>query len=84
MKLPWVSRGRFEDLQKRLEEVKAERDQYLNRLLSRAQTEPDEEEKPESTTGAPVSFNTPIDRLLNRFDQALKSGSGTAQFKARA
>jgi len=76
MKSPWVSRERFEGLQRRFDELKAERDELLRMALSRPMDIPLPETAPakEETPAAP-NYGTPFDRLLGRFDAAFGHGA---------
>ena len=93
MQWPWVSRYRLEAAEQRLEQVNAERERLLALLLARPepmQPPPvaaveaiQEPVNVEQEQGEPAAFSTPFDRLGNRFEQARKSGTIPAQFKAR-
>ena len=80
MRLPFVSRARFEDLQRQLGASGEERRRLLDLLLG----DPNPRPQPaavEETQPQQQAFTTPIDRVLNRFDRA--SGVDKARFKAR-
>lgn len=95
MKLPWVSRARLEDAEARFAVVDAERRELLDRLLgdprdhvrvSQARAVERVEEEPveqSDVQGTPVSFSTPFDRVLTRFDDARRGGKVSPQFRAR-
>lgn len=79
MKWPWVSRERFEDLEKRFEEVDAERKGLLRDLLEREPAKPPvsvEEDRAET-------FATPFDRIERRFSQTFNGKTPPPQFKVR-
>jgi hypothetical protein len=91
MKWPFVSRGRFEDLEHRLVAVEAERKYYLEIVLGRKTSDParpisasavssDLEPVPQ---GQPAAYSTPFDRLESRFARAFTPGTIPAQYKAR-
>ena len=84
MKLPWVSRGRYEEVVKRLEQSEKERQQLIWFVFERDAKEPAKPVSVEEDAG-PVKFTTPFDRVESRFSQALKSGiPDLRKFRVRA
>ncbi len=94
MKFPWVSRGRFEDLEKRLAQVMAERDRFLDSLLSGPKDVPTpvlttaQRPRPVKTADQPsnvIAFSTPFDALESRFSKAHSAGKVPSQsYRAKA
>lgn len=93
MKCPFVTRGRFEDLQKQCASLEAERKMLLERLLGSPERREEVKEpvravvvaaETKASDGAPQSFSTPFDRIERRFDAALHGGELMSQkFRAR-
>lgn len=84
MKLPFVSRARFEEVERRLAESEAERKELLGHLLSgqpSGTAEVKVAETSENKTDV-VPFTTPIDSMIRRYKQAGVSARDP-KFKAR-
>lgn len=79
MRWLWVSRDRYDDLQRRLEASETERIKLMEFCLEKkAQPVPVQESEPQG------NFSTPIDRILSRFDEAHKNGKKiNSRFKVR-
>jgi hypothetical protein len=98
-KLPWVSRERLEEAERRLVSSDAERQRVIDILLFGAVPDHTKQiqavestedvksigpaEEIDNESCQPVSFTTPFDRVLTRFDGAFSRRPKPAQFKAR-
>ena len=84
MQWPWVSRKRFEDLERRLKDVDTERRTLLKQLLEREVVTPAPVSVEEDSTAKhePIAFTTPFDSIGRRFSAAGASAT-KPQFKAR-
>ena len=97
MKLPWVSRERLEDAERRLNEANIEKMRYLDMLLGgavpdrraeaqavEAQPVVQEEANEPPAQGQPEPFSNPFDRLEKRMGTALANGARIPErFRAR-
>jgi hypothetical protein len=97
MKLPWVSRERLEDAERRLNEANIEKLRYLDMLLSgavpdrrvevravEAQPALQEDAAELPAQGQPEAFGNPFDRIEKRMGQAMANGGRIPiQFRAR-
>jgi hypothetical protein len=83
---PFVSRGRFEDLERQFSASECERRELLIRLLNQMEKAQESTSVPPATqpnNEAPSAYTTPFDSIGSRFDQAKRQGKVPAQFKAR-
>lgn len=82
MQWPWVSRGRFDDVVRRLEQSESERLQLFHRLMEILNPKPIvrepvavvESDKEESKS-APMRPSNPIDAVLHDFGKKFPKGT---------
>jgi|HubBroStandDraft_5_1064220.scaffolds.fasta_scaffold104033_2 hypothetical protein len=84
MPWPWVSRERFDDLQKRFDKVEAERDRLLEIVIdlptAKRSVSVEEDKAKEEPMAA---YTTPMDKILLKFDRAYSNKTKPSQFKAK-
>lgn len=86
MKCPWVSRALFDHVSNQLSDCEAERKQLLAKVLSvptfPVESQPEEKKTPQRANPV-IPFTTPIDRIEQQMDTALKNGGVDAKYRAR-